>query len=305
MIESRVSGTGASLLVLVGFVLIGMAIGNLLALIGLTALTGTGMDATPTLITDLMFSPEEVPNGWYLMMLFQGVVHLFSYLLPALLFIYFIERKSMEGINTRQYTSGRVWLLAILVVILSIPLNAKFIEWNSAMRFPEALSGLESWMREKENQMEVLTKFLTTYTQVGQLLIAMVVVVLLPAMGEELVFRGVIQRKLAETGNIHMAIWLAAAIFSAIHFQFYGFIPRMLLGALFGYLYYWSGNIWVAILAHFVNNGFVLVMVYLNHIKVLEINIEETKTMPILMVFASLLSTAYILYRIKTAPSKG
>ncbi|WP_025764969.1 CPBP family intramembrane glutamic endopeptidase [Dyadobacter tibetensis] len=301
LMESRVSGTGSSLLILVGFVLIGMAVGNLLAVWLLTAMSGTDLEGTADLINQLMYSPANVPDGWYMMMLFQGMVHFFSYLLPSLLFIYWIERRNIRQINTQPELSLQILILALLVVLLFIPLNGKFIEWNQAMKFPDAFSGIERWMREKESQMEVLTKFLTTYDQFGQLLIAMVVVVLLPAAGEEFIFRGIIQRKLAETWNIHIAIWTAAAIFSAIHFQFYGFLPRMLLGALFGYLYYWSGNIWVAVLAHFVNNGFVLLMVYLYNVKVLEINIEETKTMPILTVFVSLLSTLYVLYRINRA----
>jgi membrane protease YdiL (CAAX protease family) len=155
-------------------------------------------------------------------------------------------------------------------------------------------------MREKEDQLAILTKFLTTYDKFGQLLVALFVVVLLPALGEEVLFRGIIQRKLiAQLGNFHLAIWISAAIFSAIHFQFYGFLPRMLLGALFGYLYYWTGSLWIAIFAHFINNGFVLVMVYLFNVKALDINIEETKTMPLLTVLSSLVLTVAILFIIR------
>jgi membrane protease YdiL (CAAX protease family) len=164
------------------------------------------------------------------------------------------------------------------------------------MKLPEALSGLEMWMREKEDQLSVMTAFLTGYTQFSQLLIALFVVTLLPALGEEVLFRGIIQTKLSRHwGNVHLAIWVSAAIFSAIHFQFYGFLPRMMLGALFGYLYYWTGNLWVSVLAHFVNNGFVLVMMYLHNIHVVKTNIEETKTLPGILIISSLFLTAGIL----------
>ena len=303
--ESRVPGSAGSLLVLVGFVLIGMAIGNLLAVWGLTVFTASGFENTAELINQLLTTPENIENGWYLMMLFQGVVHFFSYLLPSLMFWKFIENKTISEFNFRDNPSLYVLFLTLLLVVFFIPFNGKAIEWNAAMKFPEALSGIETWMRDKEDQMTNLTKFLTSYDQFGQLLIALVVVVLLPALGEEVLFRGVIQRKFSQNMNIHVAIWLAAAIFSAIHFQFYGFLPRMLLGALFGYLYYWTGNIWVAVLAHFVNNGFVLIMVFLYNIKVLDINIEETKTLPILTVLMSIVSSAYILYRIRQAQTNN
>jgi membrane protease YdiL (CAAX protease family) len=146
---------------------------------------------------------------------------------------------------------------------------------------------------------------MTNYKKIGQLIIALIVVVLLPAVGEEVLFRGIIQRKLAQHwANVHVAIWVSAAIFSAIHFQFFGFLPRMILGALFGYLYYWSGRLSVAITAHFINNGFVLVMMFLYNIKVLDINIEETKSLPLMTIIASAVLTIGILYEIRKNGSK-
>ncbi len=90
-----------------------------------------------------------------------------------------------------------------------------------------------------------------------QMMIAnLIILAVLPAAGEEMIFRGVIQRML---GRIlrrgDMAVWLAAFIFSAMHFQFYGFIPRFILGLVFGYLYYWTGNLWLPVTAHIINNS--------------------------------------------------
>ncbi|CAG5005787.1 hypothetical protein DYBT9275_03652 [Dyadobacter sp. CECT 9275] len=304
LVEPRVAGTGGSLLILVGFTLIGMAVGNLLAVFALTSLTSSGVGGTANIINQLMNDPGSIPDGWYVMMIFQGVVHLFSYLLPSLLFWYLIERRPLAAFNFRPFPKPYVWFMTFAVVLLFIPLNGQIIEWNSAMKLPGFLSEVENWMRAKEDQLAVMTKFLTSYQSIGQLLIALVVVVLLPSLGEEALFRGVIQRKLSAQMNIHAAIWISAAIFSTIHFQFYGFFPRMMLGALFGYLYYWTGNFWIAVLAHFVNNGFVLIMMYLYNMKVLDINIEETKTMPLLSVLLSLFFTGLILLKIKRASEK-
>ena len=300
LVDSRVPGNWGSLLVLIGFVLIGMAVGNVLALVVLAVYLSADVSSVAGILNQLITEPEKVKNGWYAMMLLQGTVHFFSYLFPSLLYWYFIERKTLQDFQYKSKPDPRIWILAFVLVLAFIPLNSKFIEWNAAMTFPDALSGLEIWMKEKEEQLAVLTKFLTTYDHFSQLLIALFVVVLLPAWGEETLFRGIIQRKLGlQWKNAHLAIWVSAAIFSAIHFQFYGFIPRMLLGAVFGYLYYWTGSLWIAVFAHFINNGFVLVMVYLYNIKVLSLNIEETKTMPWLNVISSLAVTASILYAIR------
>ncbi len=300
LLVSRVPGTWGSLLVLVGFMLIGMAVGNVLAVMVLAIYLGADTESVTALLTQLFAEPEKIPNGWNALMIMQGTVHFFSYLLPTVIYWFYIERRTIGEFSTGRKPAWHIWALAVVVVLAFIPVNSKFIEWNAAMDLPDALSGLEKWMRDKEDQLSVMTEFLTSYQSFGQLLIALFVVTLLPALGEEILFRGVIQTKLfLELRNIHVAIWLSAAIFSAIHFQFYGFLPRMMLGALFGYLYYWTGNLWVAVLAHFVNNGFVLVMMYLHNIGLVTINIEEARSMPLMLILASLLVSAAILGAIR------
>ncbi|ACT94210.1 CPBP family intramembrane glutamic endopeptidase [Dyadobacter fermentans] len=300
LLVSRVPGTWGSLLVLVGFMLIGMAVGNVLAVMVLAIYLGADTESVTALLTQLFAEPEKIPNGWNALMIMQGTVHFFSYLLPTVIYWFYIERRTIGEFSTGRKPAWHIWALAVVVVLAFIPVNSKFIEWNAAMDLPDALSGLEKWMRDKEDQLSVMTEFLTSYQSFGQLLIALFVVTLLPALGEEILFRGVVQTKLfQELRNIHVAIWLSAAIFSAIHFQFYGFLPRMMLGALFGYLYYWTGNLWVAVLAHFVNNGFVLVMMYLHNIGLVTINIEEARSMPVMLILASLLVSAAILGAIR------
>nr|WP_256471379.1 CPBP family intramembrane glutamic endopeptidase [Solitalea agri] len=116
----------------------------------------------------------------------------------------------------------------------------------------------------------------------NQLWLNLFMMAVLPAIGEELLFRGVAQRLFIDTfKNANAGIWVAAIVFSALHFQFYGFLPRMLLGVLFGYLFYWSGNIWLAVFAHFVNNATVVVFSYLFQHKIIEFNIDQTDSLPL------------------------
>src|SRR5690606_1987292 len=137
--------------------------------------------------------------------------------------------------------------------------NGLLVYWNSQLVLPEALSGMETWMLEMEQQMLEMTKFLTDFQSLPELVMGLVVIGLLAGIGEEMFFRGLIQPKMhLYTGNAHAGIWLTAFIFSAIHLQFYGFLPRLFLGGIFGYMYLYSGSLIYPILAHIFNNSFTI-----------------------------------------------
>lgn len=121
----------------------------------------------------------------------------------------------------------------------------------------------------------------------GGLLFNLLIIALIPAVGEELTFRGVLQQGLSRRMNPHVAIILAAAIFSFIHFQFYGFLPRMFLGILLGYMFYVSGSLWTSILMHFVNNGTAVVLYYLNDKGIINVDVDHFGAMPPTMVVIS------------------
>lgn len=154
-------------------------------------------------------------------------------------------------------------ILTILIMLSFAPLMEFSNELNKNMVLPEFLKEIETWMKLKEDQTAAMIKQLLVMNSVPVLLINMLMFAIIPAVGEELIFRGCLQRIFGRwTGNYHIAIWLTAILFSTIHFQFYGFMPRMLLGALFGYLLVWSGSLWLPILAHFMNNGLAVVTAY-------------------------------------------
>ena len=183
------------------------------------------------------------------------------------------------------------------------------IEWNESMSLPENLHSIEELLTELENSAKVLTEYLTTYDNFWQFLFGFVVIAVIPAIGEEYTFRGLMQNFMKETfKNAHLAIWITGFVFSFIHFQFYGFLPRMLLGVLFGYLYHWSGTLWVPILAHFLNNGITVVMVHLYNIQALQYNIEDAETpgMAVVATFSVICSLLlYGFYRVSKNRSLG
>ena len=166
------------------------------------------------------------------------------------------------------------------------------------MVFPEFLKGVEDWMRIQEEKLEEATIFLTTINNPLEFLTAMIVIAVIPAIGEELLFRGLIQNQVHSwTKNAHLAVWITGILFSAIHVQFYGFVPRMLLGVLFGYMYLWSGNLLYPMLAHFANNGFQIILLYLYSSKMTDFNIDTAETVPwAVFLTAALVSTVLVLY---------
>ncbi|GAB4034456.1 hypothetical protein GCM10028774_20730 [Spirosoma jeollabukense] len=209
---------------------------------------------------------SQLPNGWYLLLSVQAISHLFSYLVPALFYWYYFEHLQWDDFQKQPLKAVSSLWIVLASVISIIPFTDLIIDLNQRLELPQLLSDVEEWMRRKEQENELLTNQLVAFNSVDQFVIALFVIGFVASIGEEVFFRGVIQRKLIEwTRNAHAGIWLAAILFSAIHFQFYGFFPRLVLGGLFGYLYLWSRNLWVPVLAHFINNGFIVLTIYCQH----------------------------------------
>lgn len=184
-----------------------------------------------------------------------------GFLVPALLFSYFHDGKWFEflSVNRKPY-----YILANTVLVMSVmilPLVALLEQWNMAIRLPEWMSGVEQWMKQMEESADCISEILIGDATYRTLIVNIIVMAALPAVCEEFLFRGTLQNLLErKIGSPHWAIWITAVIFSAIHLQFYGFIPRMLLGAYLGYLLYWSRSLWLPILAHFLHNAMSLLV---------------------------------------------
>ena len=207
--------------------------------------------------------PAAYPQGWGLLMAYQGVLLFCACAGGALALASALGYGWNEYFSPRRLGAGW-WLLAAAVLILVIlPLMSGLIAWNAGVHFPGVLHGFEVWARASEDRAQDLTKFLTKFNSTARFLVGVLVIAIVPAVGEELVFRGVIQKNLVRWFSPHVGVWLGAALFSAIHFQFFGFVPRFVLGLVLGYLYLWSGNILVSMAAHFTQNAFQLLILYL------------------------------------------
>lgn len=193
----------------------------------------------------------------------QMMAQLLTFFVPSMLLIYFTNQQVPLYPTLLWNLSWKNVGWVLLLFLVSMPLMEKIIAWNEALTLPQSMKAIEEWMRMQENEMTALTDKMIQATSVPELLLNILVMAIVPAICEELLFRGVLQNWLAQLiSNKHVVIWLTAIIFSAIHIQFYGFVPRMLLGALLGYLFVWTKSIWVNIFAHFLNNALSVVSVY-------------------------------------------
>lgn len=281
------SSLGSSLLLLlftiIGFVIIGPTIGLLIAMF---FYGGDFFD-----FATILQPPFEDPNIRIPLFIAQGCATLIGLVVIPWLFLKSYEKKPMKEFFKIKIPYLTPSLLVFFIIIAFMGVNAIFIEWNQEIDFPDFMREFEIWAQEREEMAAQATKFLTQFDSVSSFLLGFLVIAIIPAIGEELVFRGFLQNYLHKAfSNIHVAIWLSAILFSAIHIQFYGFIPRMLLGALFGYLYYWSGNLWIPIVAHLFHNGFTVVMVYLYQLGTVDYDIETTTDTPwyIVLLFSAI-----------------
>jgi uncharacterized protein len=285
-----------SLLLFCLFVVSGYFIGTFLAMLLIKLFWGYGL----TEVSEMLANPSAYPGSRSALVFFQGVVHLVGFTLASLGFLRVYAHKPAAFLSPRPAIPAYLLLASAVFMLVILPTVSWLVYWNANVDFPAFMDGFEQWAKAKEEYLRQLTLELTKISTVPQLLLGMVVFAVLPAIGEELVFRGIVQNELQRWWrNPHLAIWVAAIIFGIIHMQFYGVVPRIFLGVVFGYLYWWSGNIWVPIIGHFMNNGFMVLMMYLQQRGQVDMNVESTEASPwhvSLLSLALSLGLLYVLY---------
>ena len=207
----------------------------------------------------------------------QGLSSIFMFVLPPVIY-YYITRKTnhLQALGLRKMEQPWLFLLiGVVLMFVAMPVTSQLTKWNAAMDLGPAFEKLEEYLKMMEESTQAALEKIINTDKFGGLLLNLLIVALIPAIGEELTFRGVLQQSLTRRMNPHLAIILSAAIFSFIHFQFFGFLPRMFLGILLGYMFYISGSLWTSILMHFVNNGLIVVLYYLNNKGIVNVDVEH------------------------------
>lgn len=256
-----------SLILLLAWIIFGI-----LLVSGATAALMFCLDIPFSAFDNVGDSSYEHING---LKLVQIVSQLGMFVVPAVGFAFTQSRSVGDFLGILPNNTTREWqkglLLTAGVILFAFPFLAWVLQLNMQMQLPGAFADLEAWMRESEEQLTDLTEAFLKMDTIFDLLFNLTVVAIVPAFCEEILFRGALQPVLQKlVNNPHVGILLTAIIFSAIHLQFFGFFPRMIIGVYLGYLFYWSGNLWLPIFGHFINNGIQVLAVYFGAVDIAE-----------------------------------
>ncbi|RWY52411.1 CPBP family intramembrane glutamic endopeptidase [Mucilaginibacter gilvus] len=219
------------------------------------------------------------PNVGQALYLLQIIAMTFPIFISSVIFARFVVKEPKDLMGVAKPFPWQTLIVVFFIMMLCLPLIELLSRVNQHLNLPASLKGLEKMIRESEDRAQKLTEAILKMNTIGDMLKNLLLVGLLTAIAEEFMFRGVLQPILYRwTKNQHVAVWVTAAIFSAFHLEFFGFLPRVLLGGLMGYFAIWSGSIWPAVWAHFVNNGSAVIVTYLYQQKKIKINPDDTHT---------------------------
>ncbi len=277
---------GGKLVLLLGLVIV---FGVLVSLFGLLIgkwYLGVSLAQLAVLISD----PEGKALTFTLF--FQFISQLGVFILPALFYGFFVSSKPGRFLHIGQAPSAVSLLIVTLVVYAILPFVNYLQDINQSLHIT---TGIDYWIRTKEAQAQKLTEAFLKTESFGGLSVNLLVMALMPALGEELIFRGVVQGLFVKmTRNTHLGIIITAFIFSAIHMQFLGFLPRFVLGIMLGYAFVISGSLWTPIWLHFVNNASSVVIYYLHFNGLIKVSMDNFgNTQNMVYIIGSLLVTIW------------
>ncbi len=223
-------------------------------------------------LTHVSQDPESIAFFKYV----QAVTSTGLFIFSSFVIAAFLENRICSFLLLDKIPGSLFFILAGLLIIIILPFTNLLTDINESMQLPEILAPVQDFFSEKEMQMEKIMQSSLNVRGVIALIVNLLVIAVIPAIGEELLFRGVFQRLfIALTRNLHLGIFITAFLFSALHLQFLSFLPRFVLGMLFGYMVYWSRSLWPAILAHFLNNSLAVIYYHLLYSGKTQLDLEN------------------------------
>lgn len=239
----------------------------------------SGLEITPAVLKYVQLILATfvfiVPANAYSRLFSDNTIVFFEFKKPSVLYLFF----------------------AALLWLFTLPIISFLADLNNKIAFPTSFTSLENSFRLAEARAENATRFLLNINSLSGLMVNLLVIAVVAALAEELIFRGIIQKLLFEQSkNIHLAIWLTALVFSLFHLQFFAIIPRIVLGAALGYTFYWSRSIWVPIFFHFINNASIVFASYLYQQKMITTDPNEITFFPNSVLFVAFICSIAIVY---------
>lgn len=257
------------------------------------------MVATGMITTFLFGKMTNVAAAYRISAVLQSIL---VFITPALAVAMLTTRFPASLLAVDRLPSLKFTLTAIFTLVVSIPLMNIIINWNQNLTFPESMSGIVQTFKDLEAKSEDSINIMTSGNSAGILIVNIMIVGIFAGLGEELFFRGGLMRLLGGVKSIgtHKAIWISAIIFSALHLQFFGFVPRMLLGVFFGYLLAWSGSLWLPMLMHIINNSIIVTFDWINQTNGTDIDVNSigtgSSTIDIIILTLSIVLTVFSLF---------
>ncbi len=279
------------IILIIGLMIVGMLVTSILTAAMLAMTSGNLQELMEQLSAGEFKGSPAVIRG---MLIIQ---HISFFILPSMVFGWIIYKKDWaRGFDLKIQPTALVVLAGMMFLFASYPLvNLSYLV-NSSIPLPE-------WAGSLESQAAETMKAVLGLDSIAGLIMSLLIVAVMPAIGEELIFRGILQKYFGKTFRSDIAgIWVAAFLFSAIHFQFEGFLPRMVLGAILGYLYHWSGTLWIPILVHFLNNAVPLIVLYSTGTDLSDMNVDDSGTITWYLILGSII-VMYFLYQFITERS--
>ena len=234
---------------------------------------------------------------------------IFMFILPAIVTAVIVTRRPATFLRIDSRYPWLTVLLAVAGLLTAMPAMNALVEWNESLSLPSSLAGVETWMRNSETAAQVAINTMLGGTGIGDLITGVLIVGILAGFSEEIFFRGTLQRLLATSRNndldstpsltAHVAIWGTAILFSAFHVQFFGFFPRLLLGAYFGYLLWWSRSLWVPVTVHAVNNSIVVIASWAQRAGYIEEDLNRAGADSLPAIIVSITLTIIIITRLR------
>lgn len=219
----------------------------------------------------IVSSPVEIDAFLFI----QAISSLGGFLLTAMMFAVLESGEYKHHLRLKTFPSLKMVLLAAAAVIVSQFFIEYLVSLNQAIELPANLK----FLKEYQEKTEALTEKLMSFTGIGQFVVVSVVVAIIPAIGEEFFFRGLILGDLLR-GKVRAVIAIPATglLFAISHFQYDNVLAIWILGSFLGYLYYVSGSLWLPIAAHFTNNFLAVLLKYLFNLGFISKEFAEAQT---------------------------
>ncbi len=242
----------AGIFILIALMGVGAIIGGFASVLVWKLMTGQDMIAMQLNLTN----PEYVDP----VRTIQTVLSILMFLVPAFVAVRIINARPLEYMGFKQKTSLPAFGWAVVLMLITMVIAGSLATLNEMIPLTPSL---KTYFTEMETRYIEQVEMMSKMSSKGDLIISLLVMAAVPAVVEEVFFRAGFQNMMQRsTGNIWLSIIITSLLFSAIHFSFYGFLARTAMGVMLGMLYATSKNIWVPVLAHFINNAVAVGQVY-------------------------------------------